>query len=220
MSADCTLYLGYNPGSSGTYNLGGSGLLSAPNEYLGYSGSGSFTQSGGTNSVPAGGSLALGSGTGSSGTYNLSGSGQLSASYESIGYSGTGNFIQTGGTHTVSGNGGLDLGVRARREWNVQPERQWRAFRRVNERLRVHWLFRNRQLHAVGRSPCDYRHRRGLYVGYSSGAAGTYNLMGAACSLHGVRISAITEPGSSRVGRNQFDTGRYHPRLRDWSGPW
>ena len=46
------LYLGYNAGSSGTYNLSGSGLLSAGySEYIGYSGSGSFTQSGGTNSA-------------------------------------------------------------------------------------------------------------------------------------------------------------------------
>ena len=45
------LYLGYNAGSSGTYNLSGSGLLSAVYEYVGCSGTGNFIQSGGTNSV-------------------------------------------------------------------------------------------------------------------------------------------------------------------------
>ena len=40
---------------------------------IGNSGSGSFTQTGGTNAVS--GNLFLGNGTGSSGTYNLSGSG-------------------------------------------------------------------------------------------------------------------------------------------------
>ena len=45
------LYLGYNAGDSGTYNLSGSGLLSAPYDGIGFVGNGSFTQSGGTNSV-------------------------------------------------------------------------------------------------------------------------------------------------------------------------
>ena len=47
-----SLGLGYNAGSSGTYNLSGGGLLSAAqNEYVGYSGTGTFTQSGGTNII-------------------------------------------------------------------------------------------------------------------------------------------------------------------------
>ena len=40
------LYLGYSPGSSGTYNLSG-GNLSAGNEIIGHSGSGVFNQSSG-----------------------------------------------------------------------------------------------------------------------------------------------------------------------------
>ena len=43
------LYLGYNAGASGTYTLSGSGLLSAWTQYVGYSGTGNFTQTGGTN---------------------------------------------------------------------------------------------------------------------------------------------------------------------------
>ena len=42
---------GMNAGGSGTYNLSGSGQLSAYDEYVGYSGTGTFTQSGGTNSI-------------------------------------------------------------------------------------------------------------------------------------------------------------------------
>jgi autotransporter-associated beta strand protein len=94
------LTLGDNPGSSGTYNLTGSGLLSAPGETIGNSGSGSFTHSGGTNSVS--GSVVLGIGSASSGTYNLSGSGLLSATNEYIGDSGSGSFTQSGGTNSVS----------------------------------------------------------------------------------------------------------------------
>ena len=45
------LYLGELIGSSGSYNLSGSGLLTATSEYIGYSGTGSFTQSGGTNTA-------------------------------------------------------------------------------------------------------------------------------------------------------------------------
>ena len=50
-----SLFLGYNAGSSGTYNLSGGGLLSAAqNEYVGYSGTGTFTQSGGINNSSEG----------------------------------------------------------------------------------------------------------------------------------------------------------------------
>ena len=75
-SSGLYLYLGYNPGDSGTYNLSGSGLLSASTEYLGYAGKGFFTQSGGTNTINS--FLYLGYNAGGSGTYNLSGSGRLS----------------------------------------------------------------------------------------------------------------------------------------------
>jgi autotransporter-associated beta strand protein len=93
------LYLGNNPGSSGTYNLSGGGLLSGATEYVGYSGSGSFTQTGGTHSVSY--ALYLGYSVGGSGTYNLSGSGLLSTPSVQIGVSGTASFTQTGGTHSV-----------------------------------------------------------------------------------------------------------------------
>ena len=84
------LYLGYNPGSSGTYTMGGAGIpsLSASSEYSGYSGTGSFVQSGGINTVNN--SIYLGYNSGSSGTYGLSGSGQLIAGTAYVGYSGTG----------------------------------------------------------------------------------------------------------------------------------
>jgi hypothetical protein len=76
-------------------------------EEIGSSGTGIFTQSGGTNSVSAiGGNegLFLGTDVGGTGTYNLSGSGLLSVTYqEVIGSSGTGSFTQSGGTNAVSG---------------------------------------------------------------------------------------------------------------------
>ena len=93
------LYVGCNPGSSGTYTLSGSGLLSVPNEFVAYAGSGNFTQSGGTNAVLQG--LYVGG----NGIYSLSGSGLLSAPIETVGASSTYTttlFQQSGGTNTTS----------------------------------------------------------------------------------------------------------------------
>ena len=68
-----TLYLGNNATDTGTYLLSGTAQLSVGNETIGYSGSGTFMQSGGA----------------------------LSVGYETIGVSGSGTFTQTGGVHTV-----------------------------------------------------------------------------------------------------------------------
>ena len=88
------IYLGYNPGSRGTYNLSGSGGLSAGNEYVGYNGTGVLTQSGGTNTVAT--ALSLAGGSSPNGTYNLSG-GLLVVSSLSVG-SGSASFNFSGGT--------------------------------------------------------------------------------------------------------------------------
>ena len=96
------LYLGYNAGSNGSYSLGGSGVLYTSHEYVAYWGTGTITQSGGTNALIGLGYLYLGYNSGSSGGYNLSGSGVLSAYNEYVGYSGTGAFTQSGGTNASS----------------------------------------------------------------------------------------------------------------------
>ena len=96
------LNIGYFEGSSGTYSLTGNGYLSVPNtyiEYLGYSGTGTFTQSGGTNS--SGSYLVLGYGSSTIGTYNLSGGSLYSAVDLYVGNSGSGSFTQSGGTNLV-----------------------------------------------------------------------------------------------------------------------
>ena len=80
---------------------------------MGYSGTGTFTQSGGTNSIID--ALYLGYNAGSSGTYNLSGSGLLSAASEYVGYDpgATALFQQSGGSNATSflsiGSGGRYL---------------------------------------------------------------------------------------------------------------
>ena len=103
-SFDLALTLGYNAGGSGSYSLSGGSLI-AGNECVGNLGTGSFTQSGGTNTIfnaywmP---SLVLGYYPGSNGTYNLT-AGSLSAAYDDVGWGGTGAFTQSGGTNTISG---------------------------------------------------------------------------------------------------------------------
>ena len=96
-------------GGTGSYALGGSGLLSVTgNESIGQglSAVGSFTQTGGTHSVA---SLVIGgvdqNDNGGAGSYTLSGSGLLSVTgNESIGQglAAVGSFTQTGGTHSVA----------------------------------------------------------------------------------------------------------------------
>jgi len=95
---DGVLYLGGAPGTTGAYNLSGTGALSAAIEYVGNSGMGSFNQSGGTNTV---GSLTFGSQSGSTGTYNLNGGKLIVASINSG--SGTAAFNFGGGTLQASG---------------------------------------------------------------------------------------------------------------------
>ena len=83
-------------GRHGNLRLSGTGRLSLYNEYVGYSGAGSFTQSGGTNGCE---SLALGYNSTGTGAYNLS-AGTLSVTTQSVGFSATGSFTQSGGTNT------------------------------------------------------------------------------------------------------------------------
>ena len=103
------LYIGNWGGSTGVYNLSGTGSLSVGgNEYVGNLGTGTFTQTGGSNTVALG--LYVGFSSGSTGTYNLN-SGTLSTgSLFSVGESGTGIFNQTGGSNTISSNSPLFIG--------------------------------------------------------------------------------------------------------------
>ncbi|MDP6633993.1 MAG: PEP-CTERM sorting domain-containing protein [Phycisphaerae bacterium] len=97
------LYLGYNVGGRGIYDLSGAGSLQAPAEHVGYDGGGTFNQSGGSNDVS---SLYLGYANTGSGTYNLDG-GDLLAANEYVGRDGDGAFFHTAGTNTVTD---LDIG--------------------------------------------------------------------------------------------------------------
>ncbi|MCK4626189.1 MAG: hypothetical protein KAV00_12805, partial [Phycisphaerae bacterium] len=78
------------------------GSLEADEEKIGYTGTGLFTQTGGTNTTEY---LILGYEAGSSGTYIMQGDGQLVTRSIKVGCGGTGHFIQESGTVTSRGLG-------------------------------------------------------------------------------------------------------------------
>ena len=89
-------------GSTGNYTLGG-GSVTVQTEVVGGLGNGTFSQTGGVNTVSNWGSanLTLGSTSGSKGTYTLSG-GTLNAGNEIVGYYGLGTVTQLGGTNNAT----------------------------------------------------------------------------------------------------------------------
>ncbi|MFZ5447758.1 MAG: autotransporter domain-containing protein [Thermodesulfobacteriota bacterium] len=109
-----TLTLGEIPASRGTIDLKDGNLNVTGGEFVGLSGHGAFTQSGGSHTV-SGSGLALGLLHGSSGSYDLQG-GSLEVSIggrmyfsggEAVGFFGSGTFHQSGGSHTVCGDMGM-----------------------------------------------------------------------------------------------------------------
>ncbi|MEA2709653.1 MAG: hypothetical protein QOF78_2254 [Phycisphaerales bacterium] len=113
------LYFGYNAGSTGRYDLSGTGTLAVgADETIGLTGAGTFTQNGGTHTIGTATinrNFNIASQAGSSGRYTLSGNGSLIVhGVEQIGGDGAGTFTQTGGTHTIGApslTGALTLAV-------------------------------------------------------------------------------------------------------------
>ncbi|MGN6366668.1 MAG: beta strand repeat-containing protein [Phycisphaerae bacterium] len=98
------LILAKTAGGTGTYSLSAGNLTVNGTESIGYAGSGTFTQSGGNNTLLAG-YLILGNTTNSTGNYTLS-AGNLSAPNIGVALPGaSANFTQTGGNVTVGSLG-------------------------------------------------------------------------------------------------------------------
>jgi len=144
------------------------GLLSAATGYVGYSGSGSFSQSGGTNALTSG--LILGSGTGDLGAYNLSGAAVLSTPSEQVALSGTGTFTQSGGTNNVSGTLYLAQGPAAAATYTLSSSGLLAATTEY-----ICWSGSGALKQSGGTNSVAVA----LYVGFNSGGnGGTYNLSG------------------------------------------
>jgi hypothetical protein len=115
-----SLYLGFDAGSAGNYVLSNTGSLGGGDFfaaiYVGFSGSGVFSQNGGTINVAK---LHLAETANSNGNYTLAG-GELKvtganndATKEIIGAGASATFVQTGGIHTIGefSNGHFTLGI-------------------------------------------------------------------------------------------------------------
>ncbi len=103
-----TFIVGNTANSTGNYFLKGGDLdVTIGSEYIGYSGTGTFTQSAGNNTLSNFiGGLTIGYNTGSIGTYNLSSTGTLTVTgSELVGSAGAGTFNQSGGTNNANGSG-------------------------------------------------------------------------------------------------------------------
>ena len=159
------LTLGQGTAGSGSYNMSNGSLAVSGGEYIGVSGTGSFTQNNGTHSISNPG-LTLGQGTAGSGSYNM-GNGSLAVtSEEYIGVSGTGSFTQSGGTHSAgvltigqysSGNGSYKLG-----NGLLAVGVEYIGDRGTGS------FTQSGGTHSTG--------VESLYLGYSPGAVGSYNL--------------------------------------------
>lgn len=93
-----SLFIG-GESAEGSYELSGDSTLWANSEWIGHGGTGTFIQTGGTNTAQEGMGLAFP--PGSNGTYELSGNGTLSTGETQIGFYGTATFTQTGGSHNA-----------------------------------------------------------------------------------------------------------------------
>ena len=116
LSVTRQLVLGYNPGLNGTYTLSGGSLSVGEALFVGGQGSGTFTQTGGSVTIPGVAELIVGGGvSASTGTYNLSGaSSTLTTSEVFVGSQGHGTFAMSGGTFkgtdfTIGGQGGTGV---------------------------------------------------------------------------------------------------------------
>ena len=102
---DMDMALGFQSGSRGIYNMHDGTLDGNAIQFsIGYEGTGTFNQFGGTHTIiykeNSSSKLYIGRSAGSTGTYNLYG-GQFITPEEAVGRAGTGTFNQSGGTHTV-----------------------------------------------------------------------------------------------------------------------
>jgi len=202
------LTLGYQAGSSGTYNLSGGSLVANSvvigdggtgtfnqsagtsvqciNLFLGYSagGIGTYNQTGGTNTVD--GIFYLGHDLGSSGTYNLSG-GILTAGYGYIGSEGVGVFNQSGGIVRISDNLQLGYYPGSSGTYNLSGGSLFTSTLYVGKEGTGIFNQSGGSTTIERTSPVS-----GLYLGYFSGSSGTYNLSGGSLWAPAETIGVLT----------------------------
>ena len=145
-----------------------SGSLLAAYQYVGSTGSGTFDHSGGSNTTT---SFFLGDSLSGKGVYNLGGVGRLGASSEYVGNSGSGTLTQSGGTNSCSilrlayrpGSNGI---------YNLNGTGCLNAATEY-----VGYAGSGTFNHSGGtNNVSSSSSSSSLYIGYSTGSVGTYNL--------------------------------------------
>ena len=166
-------------------------------EFVGYTGTGNFGQSGGTNAIA--GDLYLGYYPSGNGSYTLSGTGQLSAGDEYVAYSGAGSFTQSGGTNAASGDlylgGNIGSGA-----YNLSGSGQL-----TTPYEYVGWSSPGNFTQSGGTNTVSGR----FYLGY--GSSGTYNLNGGRMIVSwmnaGSGAAAFNFSGGTLQAGASFSTG-------------
>jgi len=196
------LYLGYDAGSRGTYELhDGDVTVLPPNPtdraaFIGYSGNGRFTQTGGSMFVDR--TMFIGYEAGSEGEYQLAGPGTLTVSggrdYQSeyIGFDGVGSFVQSDGNHVPSDS--LYLGYNSSGQGRYELSNgNLDVGNETGESVYVGAFGEGTFVQTGGSVSIDHGH---LYVGDKSGGTGTYiQSAGSTVVSHNVYLG--NEAGSS-----------------------
>jgi hypothetical protein len=187
------------PEATTTFTMAANSLSSS--EIVGVSGSGTFIQTGGTNTAS---SLSIGFDSGSNGTYALGGSGSLTADVEYIGRSGTGMFNHSSGTNTIAAVAELNVGndSGSNGTYNLSGTGSLTA----------------NHSEIIGRYGTGmFNHSSGtntttsLFLGYEPGSSGTYTLSGT-----GLLISKTFEwIGAGGVGTFNQSGGAHFARRLD-----
>ena len=118
-----------NTTGSGTIQMTGGSLTVSDSAFVGYSGTGNFTQSGGTNTISIRSSTSATTPAAAGPTASAA-PGSCPHRCEYVGYSGTGNFTQSGGTNTISSQRSLPR-LQLRQQRDLQPQRFRPVVRRV-----------------------------------------------------------------------------------------
>jgi hypothetical protein len=214
-----TLYVGYNPGSSGTFT-GSSGARLEGDQYVGYGGAGTMTSPGLNNARRLYlGYLATGNGTfhfdgGTLATVYTPGFGGQYPTDQFVGYAGTGTFVEAGGKNSVPSAAN-----------NEKP--YLNLYVGYNAGASGQYTMTGGSLTAravqVGRAGAGTFTQSGgtvsvagstysgdptsLYLGYQSGATGSYTLSGNATLT--VDTTGVAAPAGLFVGYADNATGSF-----------
>ncbi|MGO9108091.1 MAG: beta strand repeat-containing protein [Thermoguttaceae bacterium] len=193
------LYLGRS-GGNGTFSFGG-GSLAVTSEYVGFSGTGAFTQSGGTHVITNFLALAQNSGSGS---YTLTGGSLLSANSETIGQAGSASFTQSGGTN-ASTNIYLGRNAGALGTYDLSASGLFSA-----QSVSIGYSGTGAFVHTGGVSTVS-----NLILGDQAGGIGTYNLSSSGLLSSGTETignsgtGAFTQSGGTNTLTSALYLGQY-----------